>query len=494
MTLATLLVPPIIKYSSGPLLGPALLQSAARLAGHECFIVDLNAHYIRPRVSKRGKHGAFIGDHDKPTGNHSLNSVERNFVEEYILPGLRHTGEADINRRVQFGFFDHDEVRTAASSMASSAFGSWVREILLRELPAIADPHIIGISLLHAGQVIPATAISIVARTIWPKAMVVWGGPHISGLGRATIEMDLAERAFAADIFVTGHAEQTFVHLLDSLASREWHQHDIPMVWNGQSGGARQTIVPTFENLGLYDSPLTLPAQSALGCSYGHCTFCTYPAIEPKPEKLNLPKAVGAVADMAKTMNASLSIKDSLVPCTRLGEIGDCIANKVPWSACTKLSSRLDLATLTRLNHNGLATLEVGLESLLDATQRRISKIQSQSLYQQFVSDVAEIENLTLVVNYMVGFPWEDPVEAKAKLDEAQDVLDKFLGSQRACIELNEFELERLAPMARFPDFYGIDQVKSWPWASVLEYTAAETDSARQKWLGRESSQEKRNL
>lgn len=470
MARAILLVPPLIKYSSGPLLGPALLKSAARLAGHECSVVDLNAHFIRPRVSKRGKHGTFLGDHDKPTGIHSLASVEKSFVEQHVLPGLQDSGgEDDLNRRVQFGFLNHDEVRKAAYSMASSSFGSWVSDVLRTEQADDADPQIIGVSLLHAGQVIPAVATSMVAKTIWPNAITVWGGPHISGLGTMAIEKDLRERSFAADIFVTGHAEHTFVQILERVSSVRYNKHDMPMVLSGERGS--DAVAPTFESLELYDTPLTLPAQSALGCSYGRCAYCTYPAIEPKPEKLNLSRAVGSVADMAANMDASLSIKDSLVTCTRLLEIGECIDNRVPWSACTKLSKRLDLPSLVRLNRNGLATLEVGLESLLEETQRRISKVQPPFMFEKFVSDVAEADNLTLVVNYMVGFPWENPIEAMTKLNEAQATLEKHLGANRACIELNKFELERLAPMAKFPELYGISHIQSWPWASVMEYT-----------------------
>lgn len=232
----------------------------------------------------------------------------------------------------------------------------------------------------------------------------------------------------------------------------------------------------------LYDAPLTLPAQSALGCSYGRCSYCTYPAIEPKPEKLNLADTVGSVAEMAVNMDASLSIKDSLVTPTRLMDIGNCIGNRVPWSACTKLGKRLDLSCLKSLNHDGLATLEVGLESLVQETQQRISKVQPPSLFEKFVSDVAELDNLMLVINYMVGFPWEDPNEAMAKLNEAQATLHQHLGIERACIELNQFELERLAPMAKFPELYGISHIESWPWASVMEYSVANGASIRSEW------------
>ena len=180
--------------------------------------------------------------------------------------------------------------------------------------------------------------------------------------------------------------------------------------------------------------------------------------------------SVGTVADMASKIGASVSIKDSLTTATRLDAIGSCIQGRARWSAYTKLSSRLDSQLLTKLHREGLATLEVGLESLLDETQKRVSKVQPPCMYEHFVRDVASVPDITLVVNYMVGFPWESPDEALAKLDEARRILEKHLGGEKACIELNSFELERLAPMARFPEAYGINRVTAWPWASVLEF------------------------
>jgi hypothetical protein len=72
----------------------------------------------------------------------------------------------------------------------------------------------------------------------------------------------------------------------------------------------------------------------------------------------------------------------------------------------------------------------------------------------------------------MTGFPWEQSQEALAKREEARAILTRHLGTERARIESNEFELERLAPMARYPERYDIDmrKIKSWPWASVLEW------------------------
>ena len=343
---ALLVVPPLIKYNTGPLLGPALLQSAARRYGHECTILDLNAKWLRP-TGQRKNHAAFFGDHDKDSC--FLNQSESLFFEDYLVPALQSiTPEADPTRRIKFGFLTHNELDHAGSALALSEFGAWLHQQLNREPE---PPNLVGLSLLHAGQLIPAVAVGNIARALWPQTPIIWGGPHVSGLGSSVIEADIEHRKFAADVYVTGHAEQTFVDILNGFSSGRGLLRN-PKVIHGSTGGVSYS--PIFENLGLYDSPLVLPAQSALGCAYGRCAFCTYPAIEPTPSKLGLASSVGSVADTAKNINASVSIKDSLATSTRLDAIGSCINGRAPWSACTKLSSRLDLSLLTKLERTGL--------------------------------------------------------------------------------------------------------------------------------------------
>jgi radical SAM superfamily enzyme YgiQ (UPF0313 family) len=91
--------------------------------------------------------------------------------------------------------------------------------------------------------------------------------------------------------------------------------------------------------------------------------------------------------------------------------------------------------------------LEVGLESLLPETQRRVGKMQPQALFDTFVSEVSQTSGLSLVVNYMTGFPWEDQEEAHAKLQETKETVEHQLAG-RGKIEHNTFELERLSPSA----------------------------------------------
>ena len=141
------------------------------------------------------------------------------------------------------------------------------------------------------------------------------------------------------------------------------------------------------------------------------------------------------------------------------------------WSACTKLNRKLDFKVLDSLCANGLATLEVGLESLLVDTQRRVAKVHPPDLYEEFLSSAAKVQGLSIVVNYMTGFPWEDSDLSRSKLEEAKKLLTHYLGP-RGKLEHNCFELERLSPMAKEPERFDIDSgsLKFFPWASVIDY------------------------
>lgn len=213
----------------------------------------------------------------------------------------------------------------------------------------------------------------------------------------------MLERSYAADFFFTGHAEESFTNNLDAVDSSP--TNNIHIV-RGSRG--IDPVAPVFHNLDVYGVPLTLPAQSALGCAYAKCSFCTYPSIEPIPSKLSLTKVVIPVVQEAGKLNANVAIKDSLATPLRLHEIAECVQGRVSWSAYTKLISKLDAQAFENLQMGGLATLKVGLESLLVSTQRRISKIQSQSISGTFRQDTATTTGLSLIANYMTGFPWED--------------------------------------------------------------------------------------
>ena len=125
------------------------------------------------------------------------------------------------------------------------------------------------------------------------------------------------------------------------------------------------------------------------------------------------------------------------------------------------------------LRADGLATLEVGLESLLVDTQKRVAKVHPPHLFEDFLRHVPQVPDLSLVVNYMTGFPWEDPAISLKQRDEAVSMLSHYVG-HGGKLRHNQFELERLSPMAKYPERFHIDEqsLKFWTWASIVEYKA----------------------
>ena len=83
--------------------------------------------------------------------------------------------------------------------------------------------------------------------------------------------------------------------------------------------------------------------------------------------------------------------------------------------------------------------------------------------------DAAATAGVCIVVNYMTGLPGTDPREEQRWLDIVRNEI-KTRSSLTAKIEHNTFQLERLSPMGKRPDHYGLIVMGSWPWASVLDW------------------------
>lgn len=464
-TSALVVIPPFLKIAYGPLLGPAMLLGAGRDAGHDVRLLDLNASWIRERlpdaVVAAPRH--FIGDHDRPP---ALAAMHRDFLRELALVDPRQT---------------HDAVIGAATRLVSEAFGAWVR-------PEIANvprrPDVFGVSLMYREQVEPALAISMIARQRWPYALIVWGGAHVTAL-REEISSD---RRYAGDGlidgFVFGYAERTWTELLDAVADGTAIPNEIVEAGSGPWRAALDdgAVVPVFDDVAAYDSRrLTLPIQSSRGCTYGKCAYCTYPVIEGAPR--NLPwTAIDPVIEHAILRSAVLSFKDSLIDGDRLEALGNRVAGRTRWSACTKLDARLP-GRLEHLAAGGCRTLEIGLETIDRHAQSVIMKRQNEATFYKLL-DAAAASNIAIVANYITGLPNVDANEqarCRALVEAEMETRKPALVSK---LEHNTFQLERLAPMGRNPERYGIRITHRAPWASVVTWES----SAQLLTLGRTHS------
>lgn len=458
-----IVVPPLLKYSAGPLLGPALLAAAARAGGHEADVLDLSIRWIRAHLPSgvAVPPSAVVGDHDKP-GTLLSDLLREAFVPliRAHLPEVDEIDGADPHLTLTCS---HDVVDAAVARLVASSSGAWIRSLLAER----ERPDVLGVSVLFSGQVLFGLAVGIIARELWPGVRVVWGGPHVTAL-QDRIARD-ARFGRGIDAFVFGYAERTFVELLDAVARRAPLPSGCVSAGQGQMRHAADDagLAPVFQDLELYGLPrLTLPAQASRGCSYARCGFCTYPTIEGVYRAI-AEATVEPVVELARERGATVAFKDSLVLPQRLLSLAARIGGRVRWSACTKLNPALGPAALRQLAIGGCDTLEIGLETIDVESQKLIGKRQSTALFQRTLDAAAEA-GIGLVVNYITGLPGTTPHEEHDELAWVQDEIRKRQPGLRAVIEHNEFQLERLSPMGQRPEPFGLRVTGEWPWSSVL--------------------------
>ncbi len=471
---ALVVVPPLLKYSAGPLLGPALLVAAARAAGHEADVLDLSIRWIRTHLPPRIETppSTVVGDHDKP--GPLLSDLQR----EVFVPLLReHLSEVDHLAGTDPHLTltcSHDALERAAERLAASAPGAWMRSLLV----ARERPDVLGVSVLFSGQVLFGLAVGIVARSVWPGIRIVWGGPHVTALQDRIVRDPRFGRT--VDAFVFGYAERTFVGVLDAVARREPLPPGCVRAGQGTLHRAADDArhAPMFQDLELYGLPrLTLPAQASRGCSYGRCGFCTYPTIEGSYKALNEAN-VEPIVQLALERGATVAFKDSLVLPQRLATLAARIGGRVRWSACTKLNPALGTAALRHLAAGGCDTLEIGLETIDVESQKLIGKRQSVALFRRTLDAAAEA-SVGLVINYITGFPGTTPAEEQGEFAWVHDEVKLRRPRLRAVVEHNEFQLERLSPMGRSPEAFDLRVTREWPWSSVLGWESEGRGTSR---------------
>lgn len=461
MSGAVLYVPPLLAHLAGPPGAVVALSGVAERARVSLRVVDGNATWLRDHVANTALTVVQpSGDQAKPAGGFTNAKAAwwrllRACVERPARTLLGEHPEAALT-------YDHDTVFRAAQRLATSPWGHATRQAL-----AGPRPRFFAVTVLWSGQVVAGLAASLVARSLWPGVPVIWGGAHVTALA-PEIASDLAYGA-CIDGFVSGYAEQTFHAMLTAPPL------SAPGVFHaGQRRSPRAladaTAPGVYRNLSQYGIPrLSLPAWTGRGCAYGKCAFCTYPAVEGAVVDAGL-DPLDAAVEAAIASRADVSLKDALVLHPRLDAVARRIGGRVRWSACTRIvpaPSRERLHTWVR---GGLRTLELGVESLNPETLRQLDKRQPLRLLDAWLTAAADLD-VVLVLNAMFGFPNQDPADVIHQLGQFEALRASYPRT-RFVVEKHWFQLERRAPMARAPSEFGIDGVRSWPWASVLGWNA----------------------
>ncbi|MFI6332457.1 B12-binding domain-containing radical SAM protein [Micromonospora chersina] len=464
-----IVVPPPSPSDTNPPLGPAILTTVAARSGFHTEVLDLNILFLKRFGRQAARAGHTLGDHGK-----DRSSVAAAAQWLFAHTGLRGTPPLhlpDTADPVAGMHYPHDAVIAAVTAAATDPepWRSWLEQ----QLRTVCDhpPTVVGVSLMGPSQVFVGLLVLRVAKEIWPGAATMLGGSHVTLL-REAIQRDPRLRD-TTDLVLTGHCENEFVATLARLSARGIRR---PLLPAQPPANTRFEYLPTFSErqLAHYDRRrLTLPVQFTRGCSYGRCTFCTYPVVEPQITPLEPEAASRTMDTLSRTHGVRrFSLKDSLFTAPMLRALAEALLREpvagVQWSATTKASRALiPLAPL--LAESGLATVEIGVETISPSGQRLFDKRADPAMLQELILALAE-GGITVVTNLIFGFPGEQESEAQAQLAWFLQ-LQAAAPANRVDCSLNMLEMVRGAPMVAHPP-PGVELRGVAPWAFSYDWNA----------------------
>lgn len=271
------------------------------------------------------------------------------------------------------------------------------------------------------------------------------------------------------DYLIVGAGEMALPALLEALENHQAPSHIPNVVYqDGNTIRAGEMVVvtdlnelscPDFSQFDLdrYPTPVRiLPIQTARGCYWRKCAFCSHHKIDQGHYKeWAVEKLVGILGQLGKQYScAHFFIEDESVSPKRAGQISEAILR-------SKLQVKLDIRGRFErgFNDNGLLGLmkkagfssiswglESGCQKVLDAMVKGTTKETIQQILEKTSRN--HMANLCFI---MCGFPSEtreDFHETMAFLMENDSHIDRVMSSV--------FEFEEQAPVGKYPEKWGV--------------------------------------
>lgn len=424
-----LLVPPLIRYTAGPLLGVHQLATAARAAGVTTTVIDLAGRWLARFGNPDAEApGALVGDHDRA---------------EHLVERATSAFAGDVNLSTPLRL----ECSAAEVRRASEVLGPDLRALIDESLDELhGGPPVthVGVSVLFGGQVVAALALLRAVRRRWPRCHTAVGGPHVSATG-------LPASAWGADA-VAGTSGAAW---LGSWLDRQMAPVAVPRIpaggtaWRGYSTRRR-----------------TFPAQLGKGCAYGLCSYCTYPAVEGAYRPGPLDELLPVVVAEARSAGCRhIAFKDSLLTLPRVDAVAAHLqGTDLRWAMTTKLAPGITTGRVARWSTAGLRTVEFGLETTTRDAQLMAKKLQPVALLERSLRAFAG-SGVQVVLNVLYGIPGETMASAMEMHEWLRVDLPHRHPEVHLHLEEHMLDLERLAPLAR-----QIGHEDRWPFASHLHW------------------------
>ncbi len=282
----------------------------------------------------------------------------------------------------------------------------------------------------------PAISILGLCRKIYPQAMIVLGGPHVT----FDAEAILKENSFV-DIIVRREGELTFTELLKQKSPLE----NIPGIsYRNSTSIKHNPDRPFIEDINILPFPardiielskyraLGMPINmiTSRGCPFD-CIFCVgSKMVGKKVRYYDTARVVDEFEMLSKMGFNQINIADDLFTsnkkrCTAICE--EIIRRKInhPWTAFARVDT-VSEELLTIMKKSGCTTLCFGIESGNQKILDTVKKKTSLDLCRKAV-DICNKTGITPMAAYILGLPGETPETIEETLEFASR-LNKLYG------------------------------------------------------------------
>ncbi|MCL5099183.1 MAG: B12-binding domain-containing radical SAM protein [Candidatus Omnitrophica bacterium] len=292
------------------------------------------------------------------------------------------------------------------------------------------DVELVGFSLVTETQLPYAMLIAMALRSAQPGIRIVAGGPYITEVVEGLCSDPATFEYF--DFLVVHEGESALAHIAGRPGAHVNHPN---VVCPGHFRRRDSFLVEDIESLPDQDFSqfnldryrpwgLNLPLYSSKGCSWGHCAFCSVNFLRYRERDAGR-FYESAVRAVRCTGVSNVQLVDEDVRPERLHRLAD-LARGTPeppiqWMIQTRFYRGLDRELLCQLARSGFSTIEFGLESSSEQTLKMIKKGISIPMVRRILAD-CEQAGIKVVLNFMVGFPWEIEADALKSLEFVDEI------------------------------------------------------------------------
>jgi anaerobic magnesium-protoporphyrin IX monomethyl ester cyclase len=296
------------------------------------------------------------------------------------------------------------------------------------------QPEVVGISVTHTSEFIPAFTLARVVKTFNPQIHVCLGGSTVTEVGYRISKNPQLWEYF--DSLVLGPGENAFSKLIESLSVGKDLAGVPNLIYKTKGNIIKSSIEQEFDiNEACtpeYVSvrPKTpLPLETASGCYWGKCIFCYYPRQGTadiatgynKKRVRNIELVLKDIEKLRDTYNpAYIGITDSSLHPDRIEQIVDFNNSnnkKVTFAAFIRLEKEFKSpAFCKKIAEGGFLGGQAGLESGSQRINDIINKGVNLSDAEFIIRNIHEAGMLTHLYT-LIGTPGETALDASKTRD-----------------------------------------------------------------------------